>query len=138
MSDLIDRAAAIDIVRSECRCGEQMDLIRELKALPSAQPEQRWIPIKVRPMDAEERKEWSEKIGYDIEYEEAVMFDCPMPDDEQEVWVCSKCGNVWQDTCQINDGICSLYLEENGDWFDIVAWMPFYKPEPWKEGEAEC
>ena len=39
MSDLIDRAAAIDIVRSECRCGEQMDLIRELKALPSAQPE---------------------------------------------------------------------------------------------------
>ena len=38
MSDLISRQAAIDVVRSECRCGEQMDLIEELKTLPSAQP----------------------------------------------------------------------------------------------------
>ena len=100
----------------------------------AAQPEQRWTPIKVRPMDDEERKEWSERIGYDIEYDEAVMFDCPMPDDGQEVWVCSKCGNVWQDTCRIDEGI---YLEENGDWLDIVAWMPFDKPEPYREEGGE-
>lgn len=91
---------------------------------------QRWTPIKVRPMDDEERKEWSERIGYDIEYDEAVMFDCPMPDDGQEVWVCSKCGNVWQDTCRIDEGI---YLEENGDWLDIVAWMPYEEPEAYRE-----
>ena len=41
MSDLIDRAAAIDIVRSECRCGEQTGLIEELKALPSAQTDEK-------------------------------------------------------------------------------------------------
>ena len=111
-----------------------MYIWKNLMDLPSAQPEQRWIPIKVRPMDAEERKEWSERIGYDLEYENAVMFDCPMPDDGQEVWVCSKHGNVWQDTCQIDEG---MYLEGNGDWIDIVAWMPFNKPEPYREDGAE-
>ena len=37
--DLIDRQVAIDIVRDECRCGEQAELIEELEALPSAQPD---------------------------------------------------------------------------------------------------
>lgn len=37
--DLISRQAAIDIVRDECRCGEQAELIEELEALPSAQPD---------------------------------------------------------------------------------------------------
>lgn len=94
------------------------------------QPEQRWIPIKTRPMTEEERQEYSEYFGYDIEYDEAVMFECKMPDDGQDVWVCSKCGNVWQDTCVVEEGIG---LEGNGDWLDIVAWMLFDKPEPYQE-----
>ena len=87
-----------------------------------------WIPVKTRPMDDEERKYYEETFGL-LEDDEAVMFDCKMPQAGQEVWVCSKCGNVWQDTCQIDEGI---YLEENGDWLDIVAWMPYIRPEPWR------
>lgn len=76
MSDLIDRAAAIDIVRSECRCGEQMDLIRELKALPSAQPEiilcrdcKYWLP--------------HEQFGYDEDNEEYHDYCAKLvPEDE--------------------------------------------------------
>lgn len=68
-------------------------------------PEQRWIPVKTRPMTEVERQEYSEYFGCDIEYEDAVMFECKMPDDGQDVWVCSKCGNVWQDTCVVEEGI---------------------------------
>lgn len=89
-----------------------------------------WIPVKFRPMDEEEKQYWEEHYGYKFgEDFDCKMFDCPMPEDGQEVWVCSKCGNVWQDTCVVDEGIG---LEENGDWYDIVAWMPFNRPEPYK------
>ena len=98
--------------------------------LPSAQPEQRWIPVKTRPMDEEEREHFIESIGWPLDADEAVMFESIMPRDGQEVWVCSKYGNVWQDTCVVDEGIG---LEGNGDWQDIVAWMPFERPDPYKE-----
>lgn len=103
--------------------------------LPPAQPE-RWIPVKTRPMDEEEKQSikpyLEEHYGYTLDESDCILFDCPMPDDGQEVWVCSKCGNVWQDTCVVDEGIG---LEENGDWEDIVAWMPFERPKPYKGEE---
>ena len=93
------------------------------------QPEQRWIPIKTRPMTDEERDYWSGQYGYDVEDEYAVMFDCEMPKDKQAIWVQSKCGYVFEDVCENDDGM--IGLEGNGDWDDIVAWMPKYIPEPW-------
>lgn len=95
-------------------------------------PAQQWIHVKYRPMDDEERKDYEEIFG-PLADDEAVMFDCKMPQDGQEVWVCSKCGDVWQDTCRSDEGI---YLEENWDWLDIVAWMPYIRPEPWR-GDAD-
>lgn len=94
-----------------------------------------WIPVKSRPMNEEEKQYWEEHYGYTF-YEDfdGIMFDCPMPEDGQEVWVCSKCGNVWQDVCERDEGIG---LEGNGDWDDIVAWMPFNRPEPYK-GEEDA
>ena len=85
-----------------------------------------WVPIKFSPMTEEEKKAWDW-----LDCDE--MFDCPMPEDGQLIWVTSKCGNVWQDTCKDDGGL--LFLEGNGDWDDIVAWMPVYKPEPYKEEE---
>ena len=85
-----------------------------------------WVPIKLRPMTEEEKEAWAEYGDYFDE-----IFDCPMPADGQLIWVTSKCGNLWQDTCEDDGGLLSL--EENGDWYDIVAWMPVYKPEPYKE-----
>lgn len=147
MNDLISKQAAIANYQHVCRtvkCGDcpfriedgkftDCRLEKFLRELPSAEPEQRWIPVKSRPMDEEEKRYWEEHYGYAFgEDYDGIMFDCLMPEDGQEIWVCSKCGNVWQDTCEVDEGIG---LEGNGDWDDIVAWMPFERPEPWKGGE---
>lgn len=102
-----------------------------LQDMPTAEP--KWIPVKFRPMDSEEREYWEEHFG-ELAGEDSVMFDCPMPDDGQEVWVCYKGGIVSEDVCE-SDGF-SCGLEGNGDWSDIVAWMPRIKPDPWK-GDGE-
>lgn len=102
------------------------------KQFQTAQP-QRWIPVTARPMDTEERLELSEKLGYDIEYNEALIYTSQLPDDGQEVLTCDSCGNVRIDTFE-NDPDYGCGFEENGDMDGIVAWMPL--PEPWK-GERE-
>ena len=94
--------------------------------LPSAQ---RWIPIESRPMDEEERREWSERLGYDIEYDDAVIYTSQLPGNGEDVLVCTKYGRVYIDTFYDDEGGC--YFDENGDMDGIVAWMPL--PEPYKE-----
>ena len=73
-------------------------------------------------MTDEEReyyKEWS-----DVE-EGAMIFDCPLPEDGQEVLV-SYGGYVCVDTFCKDDG---CYFE-GVDIDDVDAWMPL--PLPWK------
>ena len=106
-------------------------LMDALQALPAGQP--KWIPIKTRPMTDEEIEYYAEHYGYDVEGDWAVMFDCPMPEDGQEVWVCFKSGYVAEDVCD-NDDVM-IGLEGNGDWDDVVAWMPKIRPEPYKGEE---
>ena len=90
------------------------DTLREIvDAEPTAQ---QWIPVTSRPMDEEERKEWSEKLGYDIEYEEAVIYDSQLPDDEQEILTCDRYGHIRIDTFY-NDVDYGCYFEENGYCF---------------------
>ena len=133
--DSINRQAAIDAFEKEL-CDVRAFAVgfvgakRILESVPSAQPEPKWIPVKTRPMTEDEREYWSEHYGYDIEYEYSVMFDCKMPKDKQAIWVQSKCGYVFEDICENDDGM--IGLEGNGDWDDIVAWMPKYIPEPWR------
>ena len=95
-----------------------------------------WIPIKTRPMTDEELKYWEELYEYGISEEEAVIYCSPLPEDGQEVLVCSKYGHVWLDTfCDDGD---SIGFETTGDMEGIIAWMPL--PAPYKkeaEGETE-
>ena len=99
------------------------------------QPEQRWIPVRMRPLDSEEREYWEEHVGFTLTDDEAQGFDCPMPGDGQRIWVQTKNGFVFDDVCDSDcDGIG---LEGNGDWDDIVAWMPMYVPMPWKGEDDE-
>lgn len=92
--------------------------------------EQQWIPVKMRPMDSEEREYWEEHVDFPLTDEIAQTFDCPMPNDGQRIWVQTKNGFVFDDVCDSDcDGIG---LEGNGDWDDIIAWMPMNVPEPWK------
>ena len=135
MADLIDRQTAYDTLSAyyHHRTPTQHEALRDaLSRVPSAQPEQKWIPVKTKPMTEEERQYWEEHFGVELEEEDAVFFDCQMPDDGQEVWVCYKSGIVSEDVCERDD----FYgLEGNGDWLDIVAWMPRIKPQPYDRSE---
>lgn len=75
-----------------------------------------WIPFELRELTGEEKilyPEWS------------FIFDCPLPEDGQEILV-SRNGNVFMDTFYHDedyrlDSDCEI---ENG-----MAWMPL--PEPY-------
>lgn len=92
----------------------------------------KWSPITSRPMDEEEREEWSDRLGYELDDEEAVMYCSPLPDYGQEVLICSKYGHIAMDTFYQDE--CGCYFEDNGDMDGIIAWMPL--PSPYK-GEEE-
>lgn len=91
-----------------------------------------WNIIKSRPMDDEERNEWSERMGYELDDDECVIYS-NLPDDGQEVLVASKFGTVYVDTFY-NDPDEGCYFEDNGDMDGIIAWMPL--PDPPKEGSG--
>lgn len=79
-----------------------------------------WIPIKTRPMTEEEKEE--------IGHEYAFMYDCPLPDDGQEVLITDCYGNVEIDTfCRDHEG---FYFEDNCDDGEVIAWIPL--PQPYK------
>ena len=64
MSDLISRQAAIDAIMGEPTDAHYPSWYAErLEQLPSAQPEQRWIPFKTRPLTKEEKEEHPEWDG---------------------------------------------------------------------------
>ena len=80
-----------------------------------------WHEISVRPPTEEEIEEYKETGDYEICY----MIDGIMPDDGQEILIVTKWG-VDTDVCGIDEG---YYLENRGDWDDVIAWaeMPKYK-----------
>ena len=102
---------------------------QKINELPPATPqEQRWIPLTKRPMTDEEQeyyKEWADIEG-------AMIFDCPLPEDGQEVLV-SYGDYVCVDTFCKYDG---CYFE-GVDIDDVDAWMPLPKPcEPQESEET--
>ena len=97
------------------------DIDRAIKAL---EQEPKWIPMTARPMTEEEQehyREWSDVDG-------AMIFDCELPEDGQEVLV-SYGGYVCVDTFCKDDG---CYFE-GVDIDDVDAWMPL--PEPYDPQE---
>ena len=85
-------------------------------------PQGDWIPITMRPIEEEE------KIYYPVA---TFMFDCPMPEDGQNILVSTKYG-VEYDTCYLDDG---YYLDSDRDWEEVYAWQPL--PEPYKEADND-
>lgn len=109
---------------------KSIEAIDNAPTIEAEQPEPKWIPVKMRPMDSEEREYWEDQLGEKLENEDAVMFDCPMPEDGQEILVSYRKW-VSMDRCEIDEGCYGL--EGNGDWEGIIAWMPI--PEPYREVE---
>lgn len=132
LSDAYRDLKWLEKMRKEANIGKR-DFKQIIVHTEKGEPMSEWIPIKTRPMDDDERRIWSEKLGYDIKYDEAVIFVSQLPDDGQEVLTCDKWGRVRSDTF-FDDGY-GCYLEDNGDMDGIVAWMPL--PEPYGERRKE-
>jgi len=110
-----------------------MSDIRNAPTIEPDRPHGEWIPITYRPMDEEEYEEFRREFG-ELPVKDRKMFSCPMPDDDQEILVCTSWGGVSQDRCELDE--MGYALETNGDWDGIIAWMPL--PEPYKkEGEEK-
>ena len=80
-----------------------------------------WHEVIKRPPTEEEKEEYLEAFDFEPEY----ILDCVMPDDGQEILIVTK-WRVDTDVCGIDEG---YYLENRGDWDDVIAWaeMPKYK-----------
>lgn len=83
-----------------------------------------WIPIKTRELTEEEKEEYPDCT---------FMYDCPLPEDGEEVLVTTWAGGVDLDTFCRDDG---CYFENYCDEGDVVAWMPKPKPYDPEGGKA--
>ena len=134
------KQALLNALRYCARVMHLEEWLENAEMLPREKPRSmtKWIPIRTRPMDEEERKEWSERIGYDLQGDDGFIYCCPLPEHGQQAIFCSSWGRIWVDTFE-NDPDYGCSLEENGDLDGVVAWMPLPKPyegDDGKEGPA--
>lgn len=80
--------------------------------------ERDWIPLTTRPMTEDEKEHYADFVA-----DNGEIFNCPLPEDGQEVLV-SHGGFVWVDTF-CND--CDGYYFEGLDIDDVDAWQPLPK-----------
>lgn len=121
MDDLISRQAAIDVLRNRWLKTMNFDGIGEdiaeeceicLRTVPSAQPEQRWIPC-----------------------------DKGEPEEDMECWVTVKTTDVLYRgnfTKRYGERRDKGFITSGGFmwWNTALAWMPIYEPEPYRtEGD---
>ena len=83
-----------------------------------------WIAVKTRPMTEEEKEYYSEYLFEG----NGFIYECPLPDDGQEVLITSKYGSVDITTFYTDFG---NYFENYEDYDEVIAWQPL--PEPFKE-----
>lgn len=91
----------------------------------------KWIPIKTRPLTNKEKEEYAD-FGYSEDSIDS-MYDCPLPEDGEEVLIITRYDEVTIDTFYRDEG---CYFETYCDKDDVKAWMPL--PKPYKaEGSGE-
>ena len=136
MSDLISRQAAIDATWFEPSYTDPLNVLTEvrdrLKALPSAQPEPKWIPVSERLPKSRTYCLFT-VFEHDSELEATTIETVYGRFDdygERRYW-------SWEDEF----GECCIEGEEqlDGDHDEIIekvlAWMPL--PEPYKERRTD-
>jgi len=119
-NDTIYRQAAIRWVKIECNPYGKPTLdfesgkkvIEHLKKMPSAQPEQQWIPCSERLPKEEQKKYW---ICTDTGYQ----CECR--------W--TNVNHFWTDLTTS----WHWHIMDVQQYAKVVAWMPL--PEPWKGGQ---
>ena len=126
--DIIDNAPTVELF---CPYLSDEEIKQPCLEGPCKRPQGEWIPIKMRPGTDEEYEEFSQ-YG-DCPREDFRVFECPLPDDDQEVLVTTRWGNVCTDIWHRDVDCC--YFEDNCDDDDVIAWMPL--PESYKKEGAE-
>ena len=82
-----------------------------------------WILIKTRPATEEEKEYYSEYLFED----NGLIYECPLPDDGQEVLITSKYGSVDKTTFYTD---CGNYFENYEDYDEVIAWQPLLPYQP--------
>ena len=104
---------------------EQRKLIDDTfdMAIKALEQEPKWIPIKKRPLTHKEKEEFAD-LGYS-EDSITFMYDCPLPEDGEEVLITALYDKVKTDTFCRDEGChFEFYYDED----DVKAWMPLPKP----------
>ena len=83
-------------------------------------PEDVWHPIRQRPGTDEEYEAFS-KFG-DCPREEFKVYEGPLPEDGEEVFITTKWGDTTLDTWRTDVDWCGF--EDHDDPDDVIAWMP--------------
>ena len=118
-------------VLRDTNCYGTMDIAKNviLKALEeqmsSSDEPNKWIPLTKRPMTKEEREEYEERTGI----EETMLFNCPLPEDGQQVFVSYGDYVTIETFYEDGGGVCYFDI---GDIDKADAWMPLplsYKAE---------
>ena len=123
--DAISRKAVLDEM-GDINMDVLTDEVKEfVRGLPSVKPKADQIPIKTRPLTEKEKAE----MGTESDY----MYDCPLPDDGEEVEITTHLGDVTMDIFCRESGGC--YFENYCDDGDVLAWR--HKPEPYKAESEE-
>ena len=123
---MIDEKKLIEDIEKEiefamkCNMPEMVAGMRQIASVIEEQPKiGEWIPIKYH--------ETTDDDGIDKNIY-PLFLDCKMPDNGQDILICTKGGLIGYDTCFDDDG---YYLDSSFDWIDdVVAWMPL--PEPYR------
>lgn len=116
----------------ECEtCNYKQAVNIAVNELKRKRPHREWIPVTYRPMDEEEYEEFRSEFG-ELPFEERKMFSCHMPEDDQEILICTSWGGVCQDRCELDE--LGYALETQGDWDGVIAWMPLPDPYEGKDG----
>jgi hypothetical protein len=119
-----ERACALNVPSEGfCECAAEHEQLAEwLTELQERREADRWIPVKARELTDKEKEE-----NPDCRF----VWDCPLPDDSQDVLITTCWGDV---------KICTFCVDFNGSYFDemdedeVLAWMPLPKPYE-SEGE---
>ena len=133
--DAVSRDAVNNLQKYRYNCGDTSITCVSLKSineLPSVtQKSGSWIALVARPMTNEEREYYSEQLDYCDG--DAAIYNCPLPEEGQEVLITTCTGGVLIDTF-FND--CDGCGFEGYDIEDVKAWMPLPKPYDPRESEG--
>lgn len=131
-SELLKSSHRRDFICSECQndadeCKSSCEYGQALGLAIKALEDSGWNPIKTEKTSDDEKKELAEKYDMSLEIlDDSWRYACKMPEDNQEVLITTKYGDVV---------LTEFCVDVDGCWFDgwedrddVLAWMPLPKP----------